>query len=269
MHPRLFTSLVLIDPVIQERSAEIDPSPDAPPNLAQLSTFRRDVWPSREEAAKLFAKSAQCKTWDPRVLDRWIQYGLRDGPTLLKPNMKSPQVTLTCTPSQEVFTFLRSNFEGYGVKGNPINRDTHPDIDPSKPIVAPFYRSEPPKIYDRLGEVRPSVLYVFGSTSAVSGSAMNASKISRTGIGLGGSGGAALGRVKSVTLEGVGHLIPMEASERTAAAVADWVGSEIGRYREEMKQWEVWRKKPLLEKQETDEAWKRNIGGPPRRPAKI
>lgn len=269
MHPRLFTSLILIDPVIQERSAEIDQSPNAPPNLAQLSTFRRDIWPSREVAAASFAKSAQCKTWDSRVLDRWIKYGLRDGPTLLKPGMKSPQVTLTCTPSQEVLTFLRPNFEGYGANGKPVNRDTHPDIDPSKPFVAPFYRSEPPKIYDRLGEVRPSVLYIFGSTSAVSGSTLNDRKVARTGVGVGGSGGASAGQVKGVTLEGVGHLIPMEASERTAVAVAEWIGGEMGRYQEEMRAWEVWKKKSFSEKQETDEAWKRNIGGPPKRPAKM
>jgi pimeloyl-ACP methyl ester carboxylesterase len=269
MHPRLFTSLVLIDPVIQEKSAEIDPSPNAPPNLAQMSTFRRDVWPSREQAAASFAKSGQMKVWDPRVLDRWVQFGLREGPTLLKPNIKAPQVTLACTPSQEVFTFLRPNYEGYGVNGKPIDRDTHPDLDASKPTVAPFYRSEPPKIYDRLGHVRPSVLYIFGSTSVVSGSKLNARKVARTGIALGGSGGAPLGRVKSVTLEGVGHLIPMEDARRTAVAVSEWVGDEMKRYMEEMKAWEIWQKKSLAEKQEVDEAWKRNIGGPLKRPAKI
>ena len=45
MHPRLLSGLILIDPVIQEVT-------DRKGNLlpAQLSTYRRDTWASREEA---------------------------------------------------------------------------------------------------------------------------------------------------------------------------------------------------------------------------
>ena len=263
MHPRLLTSLVLLDPVIQEKSAEIDPT-NPQPNLAQLSTFRRTLWPSREEAAASFEKSAFYKTWDRRVLQKWTEFGLREVPTAMQPYATSPQVTLTSTPAQEVFTYLRPNYDAYGTSGNPVNRTTHADVDPSRRVF-PFYRAEAPTIYARLPELRPSVLYVFGSTSVITNAANDDAKVARTGTGVGGSGGAAEGRVKGVTLDGVGHLIPMEAVERTAEVVAEWVGSEIDRFQDELRWQEDWRRMPLKEKQDIDEKWKAMMGGPPKR----
>ncbi|KAK5073712.1 hypothetical protein LTS08_002191 [Lithohypha guttulata] len=268
-NPRLFTSLVLLDPVIQQRTAEIAPPgmENAPSSVAKLSTFRRDIWPSRAEAAKLFAKSPFYKKWDKRVLDRWIEYGLRDCPTALHPEAQSPQVTLTTSVANEVHTFLRPNYEGYGAE-NPekkINRYTHPDIVANMRYNYPFYRSEGPRTFARLPEVRPSVLYIFGSESDVSGDEFNNAKLKTTGVGVGGSGGQAEGRVKGVTLEGVGHLIAMEAVERTAAETSNWIESEVERWRREEEDWQRnWKTKSLREKQDVDEKWKAMMGGDPR-----
>ena len=235
------------------------------PNMAQLSAFRRTLWPSREAASTGFAKSAFYKAWDPRVLERWIQHGLRDVPTPLHPEDQAPQVTLTTTPAQEVFTFLRPNFEGYGVNGKAINRSTHADID-TRRIIYPFHRAEPPAILDRLPGVRPSVLYVFGSESNVGTADVNADKVRRTGVGVGGSGGVPEGRVSGVTFEGIGHLIPMEASAQTADAISEWVGSEMVRFRKEQLAWnEGWKSKPLQEKQRFDEMFLKMLGGAPKR----
>ena len=265
IHPRLLTSLIFLDPVIQPLSAEIDPAKNKP-NLAQLSTFRRTLWRSREEATVSFARSAFYKAWDKRVLDKWTEYGLRDAPTPLHADASAPQVTLATTPAQEVFTYLRPNYEGYGVDGKAVNRSTHADIDPSRPRLYPFYRYEAPTIYARLPELRPSVLYIFGSDSGVSSDQQDQAKVERTGVGVGGSGGVAEGRVKGVTLDDVGHLIPMEDVERTAVAMADWVGDEVKRFNDvEMKAWRDWSGKSLRVKQDIDEKWKEMIGGAPRR----
>ncbi|KAJ9651024.1 hypothetical protein H2198_009676 [Neophaeococcomyces mojaviensis] len=265
-NPRLFTSLILIDPVIQARSAEIQ-TESKTPNIAQLSTFRRDIWPSRSEATKLFLKSPFYKAWDTRVFDRWVQHGLRELPTSLYPDEQAPKVTLTTTVANEVHTFLRPNYEGYGLS-NPtkkINRDTHPDIDPTLPNLAPFYRSEAPRTFARLPELRPSVLYIFGELSDVSGPSNNEAKVAATGIGVGGSGGKAEGRVKGVTIEGVGHLIAMEACERTAEETATWIDSEMVRWKKQEEVWEKeWKSKSLREKQALDEQWKAAMGGDPR-----
>ncbi|KAF2099241.1 hypothetical protein NA57DRAFT_74745 [Rhizodiscina lignyota] len=271
--PRLFAGLILIDPVIQKSSAEFNPE-DAKPSIARLSTFRRDVWPSREDAAKSFAKSPFYQSWDKRVFDRWVKYGLRELPTLLHPETqtanKSPQVTLTTAIAHEVHTFLRPNFEGYGQKtGKPPNRSTHPDLDPDQKHTYPFYRSEGPRTLARLPEVRPSVLYIFGGLSDTSSPVTNKMKLEYTGIGVGGSGGAGLGRVKGVTFEDIGHLIPMEASTRTAEACAEWLDGgegELGRWRREDDEWRaMWSKKSLREKQDVSEKWKEMMGGDPRK----
>lgn len=265
-NPRLFTSLILVDPVIQQKSAEVSEQATKP-NIAVLSTFRRDIWPSREEATKLFLKSPFYKAWDPRVFDLWVKYGLRDVPTVTYPDEKPPAVTLTTTVANEVRTFLRPNYDGYGSK-NPdkkVNRTTHPDIDPKQRDTWPFYRSEAPRTFARLPEIRPSVLYVFGELSDVSSPEYNEAKLAATGTGVGGSGGRAEGRVKGVELPKVGHLIAQEAPQRTAEEVSLWIDNEMVRWRKEEEVWQSeWRSKPLREKQVLDERWKQAMGGDPR-----
>ncbi|OAP60882.1 hypothetical protein AYL99_05884 [Fonsecaea erecta] len=265
IHPRLLTTLVLIDPVIQIYSSV---APHVGPSPARLSTFRRDVWPSRQEAAKSFKKSKFYQAWDPRVLDRWVQYGLRDMPTLLHPDDSknkdgSPKVTLTTPVPQEVFTFLRPNYEGYGYNGRPVNRKTHPDVTPGLPSIYPFYRSEGPKTFFRLEELRPSVLYIFGGQSEVGTPDACKAKMDITGVGPGGSGGAPEGRVRSVLFEDLGHLIAMEAVDRTADSSCEWIGSEMKIWREDEEEHNrTWGQKSLVEKQSLDEQWKTMIGGP-------
>lgn len=263
IHQRLFETLILIDPVIQRFSSVMGNY--AP---AQSSAFRRDRWPSRAAAAEAFKKNKFYQTWDPRVLDRWIKYGLRDLPTLLYPSPSStpstpypatttteptltptplkPQgVTLTTTKHQEVFTFLRPNFPP--IPSEPVsnpsshmtstaqpgsNRYTHPDITPMANPQSPFYRPESIITFYQLPNLRPSVLYVFGSLSHLSTPEFREDKLAMTGAGVGGSGGTKEGRVKEVVIEDTGHLIPMEKVGETAENVTQWVGGEMERWRE-------------------------------------
>ncbi len=270
MHPRLFTTLVLIDPVIQTHATV---PKWAGPNPAQLSTYRRDLWPSREIAAKSFASSPFYQRWDARVLQRWIDYGLRDLPTNVHPlepyTAASDQVTLTTPKHQEVFTFLRPNYEGYGVGGKSVNRNTHADLDPSATVTTPFYRGEGIAAYNKLPSLRPSVLYIFGSESDVGRPEACEAKMKYTGIGVGGSGGAATGLVQSITYEKTGHLIAMEAVDRTADDAARWIEGEMKRWRAEEEGFEKqWQSRPRLERQMVDERWKEEIGPPPVKPKK-
>ena len=136
LHPRLFETLVLVDPVIHQvvtLSGNVSP--------AVASARRREVWPSREAAATAFKKSKFYQTWDPRVLERWVEYGLRDMPTKIFPDAKRPEVTLTTTKHQEVMTFLRPNFVArpddwdtssadYTLDNSAVNKRTHPDLIP-------------------------------------------------------------------------------------------------------------------------------------------
>lgn len=275
-NPRLFASLILIDPVIQQRSAEIDLK-DTRPSIAQLSTFRREIWPSRKEAADSFTKSKFYQSWDKRVLDRWVQYGLRDLPTVIHPEEPAsgapPKVTLTATIGNEVHTYLRPNYEGYGSHtGKAVNRLTHPDLDPNRSGTYPFYRSEPQQTFERLPGLRPSALYIFGGRSDTSSASINEAKLAATGVGPGGSGGRAAGRVKGLTFEDAGHLIAMEFAEKTAIACAAWLNGdsgELARWKKEDSEWRAaWEKMTLREKQVPSEKFKAMLGGDPRKKAK-
>lgn len=246
IHPRLLSTLILMDPVVQR-------IPNAEGNYlpAKMSAVRRDRWPSRAAARTAFKKSKFYQTWDPRVLDRWIEHGLRELPTKLYPNTSTSatlptvsadsavatvpaakdteiEVTLTTPKHQEVLTFMRGNFE-------PEKADslTHPDLDASSGANTPFYRPEPIALFGRLPTLRPSVLYIFGSESNLSAPHLIAEKLAVTGTGAGGSGGVAKGRVRDVLLQGVGHLIPMETVGVTADHCGMWIGQELDRFRDE------------------------------------
>ena len=108
MHPRLLETLVLIDPVIARL-----PSVNGNWGPASASAFRRDRWPSRKVAETSFKRSKFYQTWDPRVLDRWIKYGLRELPTKIYPDPQPmPAATgSTVTPEPTVTPNVTANYE--------------------------------------------------------------------------------------------------------------------------------------------------------------
>lgn len=275
MHPRLFTTLILMDPVIQRL-----PSRQGNFGPAKASTVRRDRWPNGKAAEASFKRSKFYQTWDPRVLDLWIKYGLRDLPTLLHPNATaasgtapplnadpssatvSPErgseieVTLTTTKHQEVFTFMRPNFPDR-TNSNPEehpNPVTHPDVDVSAGPNTPFYRPEPIATFRQLPFLRPSVLYIFGDQSHLSAPLLKADKMAATGTGVGGSGGAKKGRVQEVTFEGIGHLIPMEVVGKTADVCQDWLALELANWKSRAAEHELqWASVPREERGRMEE----------------
>ncbi|KAB8260585.1 Alpha/beta hydrolase family-domain-containing protein [Aspergillus pseudonomiae] len=276
MHPRLIHTLVLLDPVIQRQTTQLDPVSADKRELViakttQLSTYRRDIWPSRKAAAEGFNRSPFYQAWDSRVLDRWIEYGLRELPTAIHqlPNEASKDgeqpVTLTTPLHQEVFTFSRPNYDGPPGKDVPVNRVTHPDLDPDHLGSFPFYRPEPSRIFAEIPHLRPSVMYIFGGKSDMCLPEMMADKMANTGVGLGGSGGAAAGRVRDVYLKEFGHLLAQEAPTECAEAASKWLGQELQRWREEDQNFrEQWSHKSKVEKLTIDPRWKENVPAPVR-----
>lgn len=261
------------------KSAEIDPSSQVP-SAAQASTFRRDHWPSREIAHASFLKSPYYQTWDKRVLEKWVKFGLRDceDEDGEEGGGKGKGVCLATPSAQEVWSFLRPNYpsessseeevssssEHQKNKKKKLDRFLHPDLNPTLPNQTPFYRSEPITTYLRLPELRPGCLYIFGQLSFVCDKSTACDKVSRTGIGAGGSGGEAEGRVRGVTLEGVGHLIAMEAPGKTAEVAAEWIRRELEGFGERRRRLEEgWWSRERRERQRVDGEWKRFMGGPP------
>jgi pimeloyl-ACP methyl ester carboxylesterase len=264
MHPRLLTTVILLDTVIQAHHAgtgtgttAVSLVPDQGRAPAQASTFRRDLWPSHSTAAETFTKSGFYQSWDARVLTRWLAHGLRDTPTTIYPSSSAAagSATLTTTKHQEVLTFLRPRYDFAGAY-DAAARAAYPDMNPLLDPRLPFYRPEPPLLFARLPSLRPSALYIFGGTSYMSTPNLRREKLGRTGVGIGGSGGVQEGRVKGEVLDGVGHLVAMEAPARCADMAAPWIGVELQRWRRELEHWREWTKKPPMEKVTVSEKWK-------------
>ncbi len=283
MHPHLFTTLVLLDPVLNFRIA----GPAFGYTPLELSAVRREVWPSRAAAAESFRKSKFYAGWDPRVLDAWIQHGLRDLPTKLFPDAASagsaatakegsskpedgPPVTLTTTKAQEVFTFLRPLLQGVNLETGQrtFNRQLLPDV--SNTSISGFgsaklYRPEVPNTAAQLPHLRPGVCYIFGGTSHMSTPELRKEKMELTGVDVGGSGGVAAGRVSEVVLEKTGHLVAMDEPTRCAEHAAVWIGKELTLWREEERELAVaWWPRGDAQKQTIDEEWQTFIAKKPK-----
>jgi pimeloyl-ACP methyl ester carboxylesterase len=300
MHPRLFSSLVLIEPVM-----DICINTCQGPALTRISTSRRDLWESRQEAIKAARKSY--KGWDKRVLRRWFEYGYRALPTAIYPQSKltscSPEirssnltscldldrwiqdrwpeddwrpltteehkrdegpVTLATTKHQEVFSYLRPNFKGFTSEPNTASAQIQEDIDKMQfadvvgppGTTVPFYRAEPIIAHAALPHIRPSVLYVFGGRSPLSLPELRASKLERTGVGIGGSGGFEAGKVKEVVLPKSGHLAPMEDVNGCAEATFAWLCSVAERWKtREARFLASWEEQSLKEKATVSSEW--------------
>jgi pimeloyl-ACP methyl ester carboxylesterase len=246
MHPRLLKSLVVIEPVIVP-----DTFSGHGHILSLKSLKRQDTWPSRSAAIKAAQKTY--KTWDPRVLERWIQNGYRNLPTALypqegtnenvRPSSDDPSVTLTSSKHQEVMQYVRANFEGHmplGQEDHTKGRPPHdplgkPDIVGPSDAIVPFYRSEPLIAWRLLDHIRPSVLYVMGGRSPVSTSRIRSELLHRTGAGIGGSGGLKNLQVKEVVFEKSGHQLPLEQVKETASAIGEWIKPVVQRWKEDEK----------------------------------
>ncbi|KAI0541961.1 Alpha/beta hydrolase family-domain-containing protein [Xylaria digitata] len=277
MHPRLLTTLVLLDPTI----IVFDPARASGPGTspARASTFRRDVWPSRKEAIESFQRSPFYRSWDPRVLAAWNEHAIRDLPTPLFPSDSSESTTtgatLRTTKHQEVFTFFRPLYPYIAStpsKSSPtytISKSGAPDYDPSLVSKLPlgqepfaFYRSEGGVVLNALPAVRPSALFVHGATSDISPPELRSLRVSTCGIGPGGSGGVEAGRVAEVVMEGKGHLFPMEVPAETASHTARWVGKEMARWRVEQAEYQAWTRLPLREKMTLSQEFIDKVGRP-------
>ncbi|KAI9651686.1 MAG: hypothetical protein M1831_000532 [Alyxoria varia] len=253
MHPRLFSGVVLMDPVIQTQS-----------NLAATflpayaSTFRKDVWPSREAAAESFRRNKFYQRFDPRAFNLFIEHNLRELPTALHPTAPpssdiqaetaavtaTKPVTLTTTKHQEVMAFCRANHPPAGtpLSSHKPNTRTHPDTNPDLETT-PFYRPEPSMILAQLPHLHPPCYYIFASDSPMSDPQLQAEKLDCTGQGINGDGGVGKeGGTESTVMADAGHFFCFEKPGEAAELVGKWVGKTMERWREaeerDRREWE-------------------------------
>lgn len=242
LHPRLFTSLVMIDPVIT-RNIKVGPLYGF--GTMRASAGRRDLWPSRDEAEKGVRRNKFYSTWDPRAVDRLVEFGFRECPTVVYPDRRGGEVTLTSTKHMECFTYYRPTHLGPkdpGTGKRTFDRSLVPDATEDVDMYPnfPFYQPPSPVTAGRLPELRPGVLWLTGENSAVCPPETRKEKIELTGNGLGGSGGAKAGRVKEFVVEGAGHLVAMEKPGVVASNAAGFIRAEVELWRKEEEEYRQW-----------------------------
>lgn len=74
---------------------------------------KRGSWPTRQDARLWLSRRPPWKDWEPRVLDLFVEFALRDLPTETYPDAKGG-VTLRCTRQQEVtgYTYHQDAIDG-------------------------------------------------------------------------------------------------------------------------------------------------------------
>lgn len=237
MHPRLLSGLIFFEALMLD-------GPPPGPNAAFFATNRRDIWPDRDTAEAEWSSSRAFKPWDRRALKRYMDMGFRNTPTKIypteHPDVSPTSVTLTTTKHQEAWAFVRPNFrprlpEGKKHTPDDLRREKllAPDADPEQEGVYMTLRSEVSLALQRLPDLRPPVIHIFGSKSPFSTPENIELKYSTTGTGKGGSGGIALGKVEKVVMPRTGHFAPLEKIEESAKICEDWLNRIVVTWKEE------------------------------------
>lgn len=138
---------------------------------------------------------------------------------------------MTTTKHQEAWSYVRANSEPRS-DDLALERSLSPDTDPEGEAKLLTVGAEAGITVRNLPFVRPSVCYIFGKRSPMSSPKLQAEKMSRTGTGVGGSGGVAAGKVVKVEI-GAGHLAVMEAVGKCAEVSAEWFGKWLEGWKEE------------------------------------
>lgn len=235
MHPRLFSGLVMIDPVVSHR---IRYGPLYGFATMRASASRRDLWPDRAAAEGAARRSPFYATWDPRAVERLARHGYRACPTRLYQDRSAGEVTLATSKHMECVTYYRPTHQGPRdprTGRRTFDRRLIPDATDETDDFPnfPFYAPPSPMTAVRLGEIRPGVLWVAGETSTVCTPETQREKMELTGYGWGGSGGAKAGRVKEFVVTGVGHLVAMERPREIGERAATFIRDEVDRWRQE------------------------------------
>ncbi|KAJ4374215.1 hypothetical protein N0V83_002956 [Neocucurbitaria cava] len=228
IHPRLFHSVIFIEPVMQ---ASHPPGP----NSALFSSMRREKWESRAKAEAQISKNRFFQSMDPRALKMFLAYSLKNTP--------DGGVTLSTPKAQEAWSYVRSNFHPLSqdtTEGRRRERMLAPDAVPfSGPGKAMTMRPEMLPTCEALPHLRPTTLYLYGEYSHINFDEVREQHIAKTGNGRGGNGGVNEGGVVEKILEDCGHLCVFEKPSTIAKDVSHWLDKEVAKWRKEKEFWDT------------------------------
>ncbi|KIP03855.1 hypothetical protein PHLGIDRAFT_25908 [Phlebiopsis gigantea 11061_1 CR5-6] len=78
--PQLFSSMVLVDPIISPWRKGTELLPERPVRMARGAIKRRSHWASKEEALRLLQQSPFFGVWDPAALKSYVDHGMCEDP---------------------------------------------------------------------------------------------------------------------------------------------------------------------------------------------
>ncbi|KAH0578424.1 hypothetical protein H2248_003572 [Termitomyces sp. 'cryptogamus'] len=102
IQPRLFSSLILIDPVIIKPTGSLIYDSKPKSDLVRGAVTRRETWSSRAEAFRVLSQSPFFGAWDPAVLKVYIECGTYD---TIDPVTGKPMIQLKMPGMQEAVVF--------------------------------------------------------------------------------------------------------------------------------------------------------------------
>ncbi|KAF2717928.1 prolyl aminopeptidase-like protein [Polychaeton citri CBS 116435] len=240
-HPRLFTSLVLIDPPMTGAWVRTTGL------IIQVTVDKPQWFPSQQAAMEATRKNPFFKRWDKRAVQRycetaWKKIGGGEG---------SEAVSFTTSPQAELAHTVRANPNVIDNKsGSPEEQYLYPDVDWTTELSRPVYQPAIQKAFSFLPTLRPSALYIIGKGSQFTPPEVVEERTRITGSGVGGSGGVERGKVAQRVVTG-GHFLPMTNPVETAKFAAEWLSADLTEWRRIESEWlERWHQKSLAEKQQ-------------------
>ena len=220
-HPRLFETVILIDPSLTMTVGETLPF------MLKYALTKPETFDSRESMEKYVNKHPFFRAWTPEVKQRYIDTAFHDKPTTLYPRGEG-----VLKPKTHAFVEARGigrpNLEHVAITkpANDFQRYTHPDVHTASPYTGPLYNTASRLGYTYLGALRPAAMFLLGRGSKINPQAELEERTNWTGTRSGGSGGVNAGNVKCVTIPG-GHALPMTNPQGTADEVAAWIAERV------------------------------------------
>lgn len=176
---------------------------------------QRDKWPSLEAAWNAFAKSRYYGRFDPRVLEKVLQYDLIENP-----KAQGGGVTFTLPKSQQVAVMVRTDPP---LPGYPVAEDYQTRQEESRTING-FYRPEGSRIKECMKAIHCKTLLMWSSEdNSISDQPYRERFTKELGTGLMGGGGLVKGQVDEIFVERGRHNFPFENPQESGAIVASWL----------------------------------------------
>jgi len=237
MHPSLFTSLVLIEPIIGRNGTECGVE-----RLALAAIKRRREWKTRAEAENYFLRA--WGSWDPRVRERWNSSAL----IACDVNKSDGKTELAWDRLQELTSYMDTSELRYSA-------DEKSGFEANSRKRSAVWTPYPPQIWERLTDLAVHTFFVCAEESGQASTASKGYWRESAGTNEKFWMRGFERRVELLEMKGVGHLMPMEAPGRCAEAVGSWISEEIKVWWKECAKNKKWREMQPEMKEKVVENW--------------